>query len=86
MKVRLLISLAFVLGLALGVFLGKQTAVRAQSGKVSIASKSVLVYGVNMLSGTGRTEIMGPVVGFSCVKIPGPADTNAECFVAFSAE
>jgi len=73
MKTKLLICLSFCLGIALGFFLSKATAVHAtETAKVTKVRRLPIV-------GDGPTMVPGQVVGISCV----PGDGGPDCYVAF---
>ena len=75
MKTRILICLAFCLGIALGFLLAKITAVHAaptETVKVTKVRRIPIV-------GDGPTMVPGQVVGISCVPVEGGVD----CYAAY---
>lgn len=79
MKNMLFVCLAFVLGVASGFFSGRNTTFYGQPGKVIIDR-------VDMSIQFAQHQVLGSVVGFSCIKSAGQADTDAECFIAYYAK
>jgi hypothetical protein len=76
MKVRILIGIAFCLGIALGFFLAKITAVHASPLETVRVTKVRRI----PIVGEGTTMVAGQVVGISCVPT---SDGGADCYVAF---
>jgi hypothetical protein len=79
MKLTLIALLAFVLGVASGFFSGRNATFYGQPGKVIIDR-------VDMSTEFAQHQVLGSVVGFSCIKSAGQADTDAECFIAYYAK
>jgi hypothetical protein len=72
MRTRLVVCLAFALGIVLGVTLSQPRGVRADA--------NVIVRRVELESGQSRVSVAGDVVGFACTR-SGNAEPP-ECYIA----